>query len=390
MATVTPQGIVGRDLTSYRTLIEGKFRGRFGDDLSLAPETIEGELAGIMASTATEIDEVVVALSNALSPYRSQGIEIDTLGELLGIRRHGSTRSRVTLTLTGVTGTTVPSGSRAKTSENVEFSTVAAATLPAGGSVQVVAEAVEAGPAQAPAGTIISIVTLVPGWETVTNADAADPGIAREEDLGYRARYLASTARLARGPVDAIQAALIEAAATDFRIEVNHASVDRVVTAFTMPSHSVFVTVKGGQDADIAAAIVKSKGWAATYAGTGARAITVGLIRFRRPEEVAVAIEVSIAVEDDFQADGINEIKRNLVGYADGTWRGGSGQFDTRGFRIGEGIDVRRMQSPINAVPGHQVTALDVTDTSSNALPTTTPTDRLYTLAEANITILIV
>ena len=233
-------------------------------------------------------------------------------------------------------------------------------------------------------------MTLVPGWETVTNADAADPGIAREEDLGYRARYLASTARLARGPVDAIQAALIEAAATDFRIEVNHASVDRVVTAFTMPSHSVFVTVKGGQDADIAAAIVKSKGWAATYAGTGARAITVGLIRFRRPEEVAVAIEVSIAVEDDFQADGINEIKRNLVGYADGTWRGGSGQFDTRGFRIGEGIDVRRMQSPINAVPGHQVTALDVTDTSSNALPATTPTDRLYTLAEANITILIV
>ena len=388
MATVTPQGIVGRDLTGWRTLLETRWRVAFGDDFAVDPETPAGGIIGIMAATGAEADEGVVALSNALSPSRALDSEQDVLGELIGLPRHGSTRSRVTLTLAGVTGTTIPAFSRARTSSGSEFRTVVAAVLPAGGSIQVVAEAVELGAVAAPAGSVNQIVTQVAGWETVTNPEDAAPGIAQESNLAYRSRYQASTGRLARGPVDAIYAALIEAGATDFRVEVNKTSVDKIVTTFTIPRHSIFVIVKAGQDGDIAAALIRSKGLGTpTYAGAGARAVTVGAIMFRRPEEVPVALALTIDVDAEFLADGLNEIRRNLADYAAGTWTGGTGQFDTRGFRIGEPVDLRRLQSPINAVPGHLITALAVTDTNAVALPAVTPTDRLYTLAEAGVTI---
>ena len=234
---------------------------------------------------------------------------------------------------------------------------MADALIPNPGTVDIVAEAVQTGPIAAAAGTLTTIVTQVAGWETVTNPAAAVPGIAQESTQGYRSRMLASTGRLARGPLDAIQAALIEAGATGFRIEVNDTDADRTVGAFDIPPHSIFVIVKGGQDADIAAALVKSKGLGVgTYAGAGNQAVTVDDIVFRRPEEFAIALAITLQIDVSFPADGLDEIKRNLVAYADGTWHGGAGQFDTRGFRIGEGVDFRRLNSPISAVPGHMVT----------------------------------
>lgn len=388
MATVTPQGVIPRDLTGYRALFETRFREAFGDDLVLKAESPAGEQVGIMASSAAELDEGLVSLSNAISVSRSVDLELDTHGELLDLRRRSASRSRVTLTLTGVAGTTVPARSRASTDAGVEFRTVASALIPSGGAINVVAESVDVGAIEVGPGQIRNIVTGVAGWETVTNAASAAPGIARETNRAYRARYFASTGRLARGPVDAIQAALIEAGATALRIERNETDADIALAGITLPAYSLLCVVQSGQDADIAAAIVKSKGLGPmTFGGTGTRQVTVGQIRFRRPEEVAVVVTVNIMATAEFLAAGIQQIKDNVVSYAAGTWAGGTGQFDTRGFRIGEGIDLRRLQSPINAIPGHEITSLTATAVGGGALPDPTPVDRLYTVTAENVVV---
>ena len=89
-----------------------------------------------------------------------------------------------------------------------------------------------------------------------------------------------------------------------------------------------------------------------------------------------------------FPSDGVSVIKRNLISYAAGTWRGGAGLFDTRGFRIGHPIDINRLHTPINAVIGHKLVSLTVTrESDGSALPELPDLDTLYTLSESDISI---
>ena len=99
------------------------------------------------------------------------------------------TRSRVTATVTGVAGTNLPAASRARTSDGDVFRTVADVALAPSPGVSVDMEAVDEGSVMAAAGTLTQIVTVVAGWETITNAAAAVLGIPRQDDPQYRRAY---------------------------------------------------------------------------------------------------------------------------------------------------------------------------------------------------------
>ena len=128
----------------------------FGDDLAGDAQTPQGQLAGIIAILEAAIGEALVQLGNATSVDDAVGTQLDTLGELLDILRQRATRSRLTATLTGVGGTGVPAGSRAKTTADpaAEFRTIADAVLSPSPGVSVEMEAVEEGPVAAAAGTL--------------------------------------------------------------------------------------------------------------------------------------------------------------------------------------------------------------------------------------------
>lgn len=109
---------------------------------------------------------------------------------------------------------------------------------------------------------------------------------------------------------------------------------------------------------------------------------------FVRAATASVKVTVGITVDDIFPGIDIERIKRNLVDYAAGRWVGGSGQFETGGFRIGECIETGRLASPVNAVAGHRITTpVAVTDSSGGALPSETPLERRYTLAYADVSV---
>ena len=86
-----------------------------------------------------------MALGNATSVDDAVGTQLDTLGSLLDVLRDTASRSRVTATLTGVSGTGVTAGSRAKTTAGAEFRTLAAVVLAPSPGVTVDMEAVETG-----------------------------------------------------------------------------------------------------------------------------------------------------------------------------------------------------------------------------------------------------
>ena len=200
---------------------------------------------------------------------------------LLDIRRRLATRSRVTATLTGVAGTGVEAGSLAKTStDGDQFRTLADVVLSPSGVV-VEMEAVESGPIEAPAGTLTVIVTAIAGWETITNAAAATPGINREEDEEFRASAFVRTAHSSSGPLDGIRGALEDALAGRTRVLDNRTKVAKVVQEYTLDPNSVLVIAEKGSDGDIMRAVENHRGM-----GCG----TMAAIRGGMPDETALGM----------------------------------------------------------------------------------------------------
>ncbi len=259
MAIVDATGVRSQSLSDHRSDLERRFREAFGDDLILDPETPQGQIIGIWAQMLAENDEQVVAQGNALSIDQAEGVQLTDLGTNLDIMPGEATRSRVTATLTGVAGTRVPANSRARNEDGAQFRTREVAVLSPQG-VQVEMESVDEGAVAMPAGELTIIVTLVPGWETVTNASAAALGSASESDPDYRARYQRRTANSATGPKDALRAALTEAGATQVRVELNDSSAPRTVQGITLQPYSVIAIVRGGTDADLREAMLRAKG----------------------------------------------------------------------------------------------------------------------------------
>ena len=183
-----------------------------------------------------------------------------SLGSLAGIDRVQATRSRVTATLTGVAGTGVPSGSRARTPAGALFESVGAVALsPSGVDVEFLA--ILEGPIEAAAGTLTEIVTVIAGWETVTNAEAAALGRARQTDAEYREAFLARTARVSVGSMSALEGSLAEALAGKARV-LENATTSAAVTVqeWLLPAHSILVVAEKGIASDLQRAIETHRG----------------------------------------------------------------------------------------------------------------------------------
>ena len=259
MAIVDATGARNVQLSDIVADLKSDFREAFGDDLDLSDETPQGQIIGIWSTKLSEGCQSIVHLSNAISVSRAQGVQLDDLGSLTGVARMDATHSRVTATLAGTAGTQVPQGSRARTAAGDQFQTLDDAILSNAG-VQVEMEAVQPGPIPAGVNALTSIVTIVPGWETITNASAAVLGVVGESDPRYRASYSSRTARLSQGAVPALEAGLYEAGAMTVRVEENNGNLVEIIQGFEMRPNSVLAIVEGGTDQAMSDAVARYRG----------------------------------------------------------------------------------------------------------------------------------
>ena len=348
MARVTPEGIEPTSLQGYLDALGTAFRTALGEDLDLAPETPQGQIVGALALTLTQADEALVAVSNGQSVSRAQGIQLDDLGSLLGIERLLGTRSTVTVTLAGQGGTVIPSGARARTSVGDMFQLIQGVTIADSGSVSATMSAVVEGAVPAAAGSLTQIVDLVVSWESVTNPAAAVLGRGIETDAEYRARYGRVIARNVRGSTEAILAAVLGIeGVTDALLRENATGTAVTVQGKSIGAHSVCVVAEGGMDADVAAAIARSK-----PAGTGTSGdTTVNVphpggrtvpIKLSRPTSVPIKMTIRLTLDAEFPSDGTGRIITGALAHVNG-------------LTIGEHLNIQRLLRDLLAVPGHTI-----------------------------------
>jgi len=239
------------------------------------------------------------------------------------------------------------------------------------------ARSVESGPYTAEVGEIIDIVTLVPGWDSVNNLQAASLGRQTETDAELRTRYKSGVYALGAATLPALQANLESRVAGVRSVRVFENDTD-TVDVVGRPPHSIHVVAEGGLDSEIAAAIFQYKAAGIdTFGAIETEVIdsegVAHFIHHDRPTPVYIWIKAAItllpASEEPFPADGFGQIANNLL---------------AAGNALGVGKDViwQRLLGAVHAVKGVAEADLLLAETSS---PLVTPAPGDY--VEANITI---
>ena len=194
------------------------------------------------------------------NPAVADGRWQDALGYIYFLERQVETPTVVTCQVTGLQGTVIAAGSLARTTDGLTLKANDTVTIPAEGTANIVFSNTAPGPVPVVAHTATQIVTVIPGWDTVDNAAPGVPGQHRESRSEFERRRAASVAANAQGSVPALYGSLGDLpSVVDLVILEN--ITDNPITQWgvTINGHSIFISIYGGDDTDIAETIYRKK-----------------------------------------------------------------------------------------------------------------------------------
>ena len=284
--------------------------------------TPAGQLVDAEAAYLAQVNAELLYLFSQLNPRTAEGVWQDALGYIYFLTRKTAQPTTVVVTCSGLQNTVIPVGAQMQDDDGVRYECQSEATIPAGGSVDVVFQALEAGPIECPAGTLSQIVTVIPGWDTAVNAAAGVVGRNRESQADFENRRFASVAKNSHGSVFSLQGALADLdGVVDCRVLENPTDSSVTKNSVVIPAHSVAICIYGGTDADIAETIYEKKD--AGCGTTGSTTVSYTATDFGnavynyeivRPTPTDVHIKVEINKTDQTSATVEQDIIDAVIG----------------------------------------------------------------------------
>lgn len=379
---LSPEGVIVPDTSAILDETNQEWKDVFGQDLDVNPETPQGVLIASDVAVRSEVVANNAAVANQINPNYAGGVFLDDIWAFMGGKRRAATYTLVeNVTLTGIPGVVIPSGSRRATTSGDVFQLLTTVQLDnsTGKSVGIF-QALEPGAIPCAAHTLTVPVqgyTSV-GWETSDNPNAGAVGRETQSDLSAKQERVQTLGLQGRSVADAVYAnvrALDGVKSISFRENYTNASL--TVDGITLVANSVWVCVDGGVDADIAAALYRSK----TGGGNWNGAVTVTYVeprfgqsfpvKFDRPTAKPITTRVSYTVVGSISGDPVTLIKQAVVDYANGLLENGE-----EGFVLGEDVSPFEIAAAVNyRVPGLFISKVEIADQA------TTPTWTVVTKA---------
>ncbi len=368
---MTPDGFIPKRLADILFDINAK--------MAEIQDPVTGEYPFQNASDDAILQQVIGVFSEALSegwnaaanaawqfdPLKNTRAGQSGTVQLNALLRKPGAPSIVGMLLTGRPGTAIPQGSRIASARDktLVFTTDAPAVIGADGNAEVQATSVTKGHFDPGPGEITVIQTPLSGWYSAANTAAVSVGTVEESDEELRMRQQRSTYNTSYRLIDAIYAAVANIPGVIYVRAYQNASA-YPADARGIPFKEVAVVVEGGGPEAIAEALIMRLptgqiGYGNTSVVLHDRAGEPIPISFTRPVEVKIYVDVQIRITDraEYPDDGIDQIKRAVVDYAQ---YGGIGSRD--GFPPGADIVRTRLFTPINSVGGHSIVNMTVGD----------------------------
>lgn len=349
---LSPQGVIVPDTSQILADTENEWKATFGDDLVTLPDTPQG--TAIASDTAVRAEVVAnnAAVANQINPNYAGGVFLDDIWALTGGKRREATYTLVDgVILNGVPGVVIPSGSRRASNGNL-FELLLTVVLDASGHGTGIFQALEPGAIPCPAHSLVSPVagyTSV-GWETSDNPVAGTPGTEKQSDLSARKERTQTLALQGRSVTEAVSSnvrAVNGVKSLSFR--ENYEGLTQVIDGISLVEHSVWACVDGGEDADIAAALYRSKTGGANWNGAVSVPITdpwsgqSSTVKFDRPTAKPVMARFTVLSKGVGTGDPVLVIKDAIVNYANGLLENGE-----EGFVLGTDVSPFELSAAAN------------------------------------------
>lgn len=300
----SPQnGVIIPDTADILETVQGEFQTALGQDLSLEPATPQGRL--IDAETTARINTInfnTQVANCVINISKSCGNALDAWGANFNIPRNGATSSRVPVTMTGVPNTVIPANSEASDVNNIIWTLESEAIIGENGTTTGTFICSQTGAITLGIGQLTTIVasstTGVDGWETVTNTAVATVGQTIESDASYVLRILNSifsgSALFGNYASACYQVANVQ----DVYTYENPYGTALQLDNISIPAHSVYVCVNGGNSEEIAQALYSVKsagcGWCGNTTVTITDTIyeTLNTVTYQTPTSIPFAVSV--------------------------------------------------------------------------------------------------
>lgn len=311
-------GLSVKRLDDAKAELEASFRAKFGQNVNLDPQSVNGVEIGIMAEQIADAWEALEEAYAAAYRDSASGVALDRIGALVGITRDPATKSVVVLSLIGTNGTPIPEGSQVSdgTDGATKWITLGDATI-AGGIASVSASPAEYGPIVALSGTLTTIETPVSGWVAVTNALDADKGRTEETDASFRARIYQRRAAAGSSKLLGIVGAVAEVRVADVKVVTETQGFENLTIATDVDgrpakSFEIIAAVPAGaaNDNAIAQAIWDSKPAGIEAYGVGSSGTATDAegathtVPFSRPADVNIYVTAEIELVEDGEGEG--------------------------------------------------------------------------------------
>jgi len=249
--TVTPEGIKVPQASEIKIALQNIFQSSFGSDLSLDDSTPQGTLINGLTEEKLLDNAEILYLLNQLNPNTNSGIFQDAIGALFGMERKPATHSVVNCECVGLAGTVLngkASGNPAmvQSTNGDLFECIAGGTIPAGGTITLQFEAVEAGPIPVSSNTLTTIYNMVSGWDTVNNSNAGTTGTEEESRADFEARRKESLALNATGSIGSVYSHVYNVSGvTDVFCYENPTGSSVTYRGITLSPHSAYICQNG-------------------------------------------------------------------------------------------------------------------------------------------------
>ena len=230
--------------------------------LNIDPTSPMGQIVDALTAEIAAKNSEVAKVSDQNNLNIAEGRYLDALVSLYFVQRKLSEPTLVQCLCTGLKGTFIPYGAIVQDTNGNQYrhSVALGATIGDSGNVLTTFSSVEHGALEVVSGAVTQIITVIPGWDSVTNPEAGVTGRDRESDAELRTRYRQSVSINSVGNVATIQANIagIEGV-IDVKVLENISSVADTQYGVNVPAHGIAVCVFGGEDEDIAKSIFITK-----------------------------------------------------------------------------------------------------------------------------------
>ena len=387
-------GLKAEDTAIIRERIANQWKAAFNvsedtPTLNTESETPAGQIIDGQAALVSEKDAEILHLANSFNPQTATGVAQDALARIYFLERQVAEPTLVTCQCNGLQGTVVPYGAVVEDINGNQFYNTTPMTISADGTANCVFRCSEYGPVVVGANAANKIITVIPGWDSVNNSVAGVTGRDVETQSEFEIRRKESVAKNSHGLAESVGGTVGNLPGVlACRIEQNRTNSAVTKMGVSIPAHSIYLSVYGGEQSAIGMALHTKLDAGCGTAGNTEVTVTdptngsEQIYYYEIPETKNFAVKVTYEPTDTTPTNAETLIKNAVVNNFNGL-------STYPRVKMGDSVYASRFYADVIACGIANLTSIEVAYPSTDSWSDieTIPLDEMPVLSADNVTV---